>query len=63
MAKFVQSNVLISPELVTVLEEEATRDLYSLDFFFSKLMLLFLHFIPHLEIKSIESVCEMRGKI
>lgn len=26
-------------------------------------MLLFLHFIPHLEIENIESVCEMRGKI
>lgn len=62
VAKFVQSNMLISPELLTVLEEEATRDLYSLDFF-SKLMLLFLHFIPHLEIENIASVCETRGKI
>lgn len=26
-------------------------------------MLLFLHFIPHLEIENIVSVCEMRGKI
>lgn len=34
VAKFVQSNILISPELLTVLEEEATRDLYSSDFFF-----------------------------
>lgn len=33
VAKFVQSNTLISPELLTVLEEEATRDLYSLGFF------------------------------
>lgn len=33
MAKFVQSNVLISPELLTVLEEEVTRDLYKFGFF------------------------------
>lgn len=31
--------------------------------FFSKLMLLFLHFIPHLEIEYIASVSEARGKI
>lgn len=52
MAKFVQSNVLISPELLTVLEEEVTRDLYKFGFF-SKVMLLFQRFIPHLEIEDI----------
>lgn len=62
VAKFVQSNMLISPELLRVLEEETTRDLYSLDFL-SKLMLLFLRFIPHLKMENVGSVCGMRSKI
>lgn len=33
VAEFVQSVMLISPELLTVLEEKATRDPYSLDSF------------------------------
>ena len=61
VAKLVQSSLLISPELRTVLEEEATRDLYSLDFFQNRCY--YFYFIPHLEIENIASVCEMRGKI
>lgn len=56
------STVLISPELLTVLEEEVTRDLHCLDFFQNRCY-YFYTFIPHLEIEYIASVSEARGKI
>lgn len=55
VAEFVQSIMLISPELLTVLEEKATRDPYSLDSFQNQCY--YFYTIPHLEIENIESVC------